>query len=204
MNLVRIFDKNHNDLTKFRISAIEECGGRAEQLTLTGSYKDIINKLEKHGAHRPEDIYRFIDEKWNRTNFDHVDVNYADDGNITNISGALVYNNWMRGAIYHFGLRKYSKQYPTILFRHEGQLGRLMEYSKNKKLDGIFISIYPHEKRLETLCHRLKENKGIPTAGDIDLIRLLNYRGNHMFNNVLQEFFAIEFSEKKFDINDIK
>lgn len=200
--LVRIFDKNHPDLTTFRQKAIEECGGHVSHLTLTGSYSNITTLLKEYGAHRIEDIYRFTDEKWNRTGFDFIDAHYS-NGVITNIAGAKQYGLWMRGAIYHFGLREYSKKHPSVLFQPNGQLDSLIKYASEKKLNGIFISIYPHESRLKALSRALKSGSGISTTGDINLIRKLTYRGTYCFNDVNQDFFVIELTDKKFDISQI-
>jgi hypothetical protein len=159
--------------------------------------------LINSGAARIEEIYRFTEEKWSRTAFDFIDCHYAPDGKITNIAGAKQYGCWMRGAIYHFGLKKYCLAYPSILFQPNGQLNALIEYVRHLNLKGIFISIYPHENRLRALSKALKSSTGISTTGDINLIRMLRYKGTYMFNNVLQDFFVIELDKNHFDISEI-
>ena len=203
MNIKRIYNKDHDDLYKFRISAIKECGGDAKHVMMSTPYPNIVNVLTAYGAHRIEDIYRFTNSKWQTTDFDFIDAHYAEDGNITNISGAKQYNNWLRGGIYHFGLKAYSKQYPSILFQNLGHLQRLIEYSTQHHLNGVFISIYPHTTRLQALCRALKSGTSIPTTGDINLIRKLKYAGTYMLNGVEQEFFVLEGNKKEFNINDI-
>jgi hypothetical protein len=203
MNIKRIYNKNYNDLYKFRISAIEECGGNAKHVIMQSSHKNIIKVLKEYGVHRIEDIYRFTNSKWQTTDFDFIDAHYAEDGNITNISGAKQYNNWLRGGIYHFGLKAYSKQYPSVLFQNNGHLQRLIDYCKEENLNGVFISIYPHTTRLQALCRALKSGTSIPTTGDINLIRRLKYAGTHTFNNVEQEFFVLECNGITFDYKDL-
>jgi hypothetical protein len=203
MNIERIYDKYHSDLYKFRMSAIHECGGASKHIMMQSSHKNIIKVLKEHGVHRIEDIYRFTESKWQTTEFNFIDAHYADDGNITNISGAKHYNNWLRGGIYHFGLKAYSKQYPSILFQPNGHLQRLINYSIQQELSGIFISIYPHTRRLQALCRALKTGSGIPTTGDINLIRRLKYAGTHMFNDVEQDFFVVETNNITFDYKNI-
>jgi len=192
---LRQFNKHHPDITKFRISAIEECGGNKEYLNY--SYEQVMNS----DAHRKEDIWRFTDIKWNETDFDHIDCHYGEDGNITCISGAVIIGDWIKGAVYHFGLRKYAKQYPSRLFWPDGLLDRLIEYAEISYKLGVFITIFPHEPRLKTLCKKLKDGSGIATqTGNIQLIRSLKYRGLHEYNHCMQEFFAIELTDKKLDI----
>ena len=194
MTIRRIFNKDDPDLFKFRIAAIEECGGASKHVMMTTPYNNVHKVLSEYGASRIEDIYRFTEGKWSKTNFDFIDAHYAEDGNITNISGSMKYGNWVRGGIYHFGLRKYSKRYPSLLFQPGGHLNRLIEYCKLESMGGIFISIYPHENRLKALSLALQCGHGITTVGDIELIRMLKYRGTYNFNGVDQDFFAIELS----------
>jgi len=203
MKIKRIYDKYDNDLYKFRISAIVECGGAPKHVKMTSHYDNVYKVLSDHGVKRIEDVYRFTDGKWKNTDFDFIDAHYSDDGCITNISGAKQYKNWMRGAIYHFGLKAYSSKYPSVLFQPDGHLDRLVEYAKEKNLNGIFISIFPHNSRLEALCSKLRFNTGIPTTGNIDLIRQLTYRGTHVLNGVDQQFFVVELNNSIFKITDI-
>lgn len=194
-NYCRVFELYHSGLTEFRKQAIIECGGTEEYLEY--SYEEIMNS----NAHRKEDIWRFANKKWYETNFDHIDCHYDDDGNITCISGAVVVGDWIKGGVYHFGLKKYAKQYPSRLFWKDGLLDRLIEYAEIRCKLGIFITIYPHERRLQTLCKKLKDGSGIATqTGNIQLIRSLKYRGLHEYNNCMQEFFAIELTDKQLDV----
>src|SRR6056300_1058796 len=119
--IVRHYDKDHPDLLEFRKRAIIECGGTEDLVHYRGYHSNFLNICK---GHRKEDIYRFTDEKWHRTTFDFIDCHYADDNTITNISGAIRYNNWMRGGVYHFGLREYSKKYPSVLFQPDGHLSK--------------------------------------------------------------------------------
>lgn len=203
MNIKRIYNKNHDDLYKFRISAIEECGGDARHVMMQSSYDNIVKVLNRYGATRTEDIYRFTEGKWNSTEFDFIDCHYANDGNISNISGAKQYNSWLRFGIYHFGLKKYSNQYPSILFQPNGHLQRVIQYGIENQLTGVFINIYPHTRRLYALCRALKSGTSIPTTGDINLIRMLKYAGTYTFNNVEQEFFTVNLNNKLFNISSI-
>jgi hypothetical protein len=203
MTIKRIFNKDDLDLFNFRVSAIEECGGKAEHVNINLNYKSTIQILKIAGVTRIEDAYRFTAGKWNKTEFDFIDAHYSLTGEITNISGSKQYNQWMRGGMYHFGLRKYSNQYPSVLFQDSGHLVRLIEYCNKKELNGIFISIYPHENRLKALSRALKIGRSIPTSAKIELIRKLKYKGSYIFNNVLQDFFVLELKDTVFSFDDI-
>lgn len=202
MNIKRITDKNSDDLFKFRMAAIEECGGAAKHVMMQSNYKNITRILKDYGATRIEDIYRFTESKWSTTQFDFIDAHYSDNGDITNISGALQYNNWLRIGIYHFGLKKYSSMYPSVLFQPNGHLDRALDYCKNKNLDGIFISVFPHNNKLKAFSKALKKKTGISTQADINLIRKLKFKGSFVLNDVEQDFFVVELG-KEFSITDI-
>ena len=198
-NYCRIHQIDHPDLTEFRKKAIEECGGSADMVHYKGSHKNFMLMLEQKGIERKEDIYRFTDEKWFRTKFDHIDCHYVED-KISCISGVVDVDGWMKTAVYHFNLREYSRKYPSRLFWKGGFLDRLIDYSKGSK-KGVFISIYPHNNALKALCKKLKDGTGIPTeTNNHELIRALKYRGTHMYNDVEQDFFVLEFGANKFDI----
>lgn len=186
----RITDLDHPDLFVFRERAIAECGGEGLR-----SFKGYHHQFKEIAPQkRQEDIYRFTDEKWYNTNFDHIDCHYVDD-KISSISGAIECNGWMKVACYHFNLKEYSKTYPSRLFWKGGFLERAIDYSSDKK--GVFIYIYPHNRALEVLCEKLKNGSGIPTeTGNQELIRRLKYRGSENYNNVVQELFAIEFTDE--------
>lgn len=188
---VRITNLDHPDLTLFRERAIAECGGAGLR-----DFKGYHSEFKKIAPlTRQEDIYRFTDEKWYRTEFDHIDCHYVDD-KISCIAGTVNCNDWMKGAMYHFNLKEYAKTHPSRLFWKGGFLERLIDYSQDKK--GVFIYIYPHNRALVALCEKLKNGTGIPTeTNNHQLIRSLQYRGSHTYNNVQQELFAIEFADEK-------
>lgn len=193
----RIHQLDHPDLTEFRERAIKECGG--EGLRPFRGYHSEFKKLAPET--RQEDIYRFTDEKWYRTHFDHIDCHYVDD-KISCISGVVDCNGWMKAAVYHFNLREYAKTYPSRLFWKGGFLDRLIDYSQDKK--GVFISIYPHNNALKALCKKLKDGTGIPTeTNNHELIRSLKYKGTHLYNDVEQDFFVLEFGSNDFNFKEI-
>lgn len=202
MKFVRIFDQNNVDLRKFRVQAIQECGGTSSDIHLNGGYKKIISELKTRELDRFEDIYKYTDEKWNQVEFDHIDTLYLEN-EIVCISGVKIYGKWARGAMFYFGLKEHRIRHASAFFRDNGGLDRLKEYSLSKGSDGIFISIYPHNNPLRVLSRRLKENRGIPTSGNIKSIRELRFRGTHVFNGVEQDFFAIEFNANRFSFSDI-
>lgn len=187
----RITDLSHPDLVVFRERAIQECGG-GKLRSFRGYHSDFkMFAPEK----RQEDIYRFTDQKWYDTNFDYIDCHYVGD-KISSISGAIDCNGWMKVAAYHFNLKEYARTHPSRLFWKGGFLERAIEYSTDKK--GVFIYIYPHNRGLTAFCNKLKDGTGIPTeTGNHDLIRKLQYKGSHEYENVQQELFAIEFTDEE-------
>lgn len=200
----RITDLNNADLAEFRKRAIIECGGSDEHLHYKGYHSKFMEILDKNNVKRKEDIYRFTDEKWYRTKFDHIDTFYAADGKITSISGVIEYNNWVRTAVYQFALREYSKEYPSRYFWKGGFLERAIEYAKVNNKKGVFMTFYPHNAQLKALCKKLIDGTGIPTStGNYELIRALKFKGMHSFNDVDQNFFVIELNNNQFNIDEI-
>lgn len=182
----RLFDKNDINLYKFRENVIKECGGTSGDVLIDYTLSKLKQKYPNNL--KIEDLYRYTNKKWNLTNFDHIDT-YWIDNEISCISGAVLYNNWIKGAVYHYNLKKYSVQNRTLFFQDNGMLDRLINYAVDKDLDGVFISIYPHNYKLNALVHRMKNNQSIPTTGNLEKIRSMKYYGSKIINNVQQEIF---------------
>lgn len=196
---VRIHQLDYPDLLEFRKRAVIECSGTEDMIYYRGYHSRFKKLCEELNVSRIEDIYRFTDEKWFSTKFDHIDCHYVDD-KISCISGVVDVNGWMKAAVYHFNLREYAKTHPSRLFWKGGFLDRLIDYSKLLNKKGVFISIYPHNKALQALCKKLKDGTGIPTeTNNYELIRSLKYRGTHIYNHVPQDFFVLEFGVEKID-----
>jgi hypothetical protein len=182
----RIFNKEDNNLLAFRRNVILECNGDPLDAEVDYFYSKLKEKYKNNP--KIEDIYRYTNKKWNETNFDHVDT-YWINNEISCISGSVIYNNWIKGAVYHYNLKKYSVQTRTLFFQDNGMLDRLIEYANDKNLDGVFISIYPHNYKLSALVTRMKNDLSIPTTGNLNKIRSMKYYGSNVINNVSQEIF---------------
>jgi hypothetical protein len=182
----RLFTKTDVNLTNFRKAVLQECNADVSDVFCNYTYTVLKEKYQNNLKF--EDIYRYTNKKWNSTNFDHIDT-YWVDNEISCISGAVLYNNWIKGAVYHYNLKKYSVQTRTLFFQDNGMLDRLIEYACDKNLDGVFISIYPHNYKLTSLVNRMKNNLSIPTTGNLNKIRSMKYYGSNVINNVSQEIF---------------
>ena len=180
-----------------------ECGGNADHISLIGSYKTILTSLEADGTTAIEDAYRYTDQKWGKTNFDHIDAYYVNN-EISCISGVMQYGEWMKGAVYHYNLKKYSVHNRTLFFSDGGMLDRLADYAKQQNKLGVFISIWPHEPKLSALCKRLKENRSIPTTGNLSKIRSMIYQGTTEIQGVPQDVFALSFTAEQLDLDSLK
>lgn len=183
----RFFDKGDPKLLEFRMNVIEECGGDKLDADVEYSYSEIMNKYSNND--RVEDIFRYTKKKWMLTSFDHIDT-YMIDGQISCMSGAVIYKSWIKGAVYHFNLRRYSVYNRTLFFRDDGMFDRLVEYATMKGLNGVFISIYPHNQKLRYLTNRLIYGKSIPTTGNLSKIRDMRYHGDRNINGVMQSVFV--------------
>lgn len=198
LKLVRLYDKEHPDLYQFRIQVIRECGGRAGDISQQGSYSKITRELKTRGLDQYEDIYKFSDAKWGSLTFDHIDAIYS-GADICCVSGARNYDGWLRFAMMYYGLESHRKVYDSILFKADGIAKRLEVSARDQGLKGLFFTIFPYSRALQVLCDRLKNNKGLPTRGEIDVIREFQYRGSAVFNGVSQDFFVNELGDETFD-----
>lgn len=194
---VRIKQLDHPDLIKFRKAAIVDCGGDESDITLSGGHTAILEELKSRNIMEIEEIYRYTNDKWYSTEFESVDAFYV--GNeIVGISGSKMYGNWMRGAMYYYQLKKTRKEHSTLFFRNKGQLPRLIEHSKILGCHGVFITIWPHSSQLKALTKRMRSGKSIPTPGNIDLIRMMKFKGISKFHGVTQDFYVHEFDNHRF------
>jgi hypothetical protein len=193
---------NSNDpsLTKFRRNVMLECGADPDDTLVDYTFSNLSKKYQ--GNPRIEDIYRYTKLKWDSTHFDHVDTHWVDD-EVSCISGAVRYGSWIKGAVYHYNLRKYSIENRTLLFKDGGMLDRLIAYAEELGLDGVFISVYPHNQKLKSLVKRLKNGLSIPTTGNLEKIRSLRYHGVETINNIQQEIFYHPMKENGVKLDQI-
>lgn len=198
----RIFNKNDTSLLRFRQAVVRECGGDIEDATTNYTYDGLSRKYGRN--QNTENMYRYTNFKWNSTNFDHIDTYWVNDDDISCISGAIITKGWIKGAIFHYNLREFSTHNRTIFFRDGGMLDRLVDYAVMRDLLGVYISIFPHEPKLQALCKRLREGRSIPTTGNLEKIRSMKYVGTYMYNGVDQDFFALPIRDACFSFEAIK
>jgi len=194
---VRITQLDHPDLTKFRKAAILDCGGNETDIELSDGHTAILEQLTDRNIKEAEEIYRYTNDKWYSTEFESVDAFYVDD-QIVGISGSKIYGNWMRGAMYYYQLKHTRKDHSTLFFRDGGQLPRLIEHAKELGCYGVFITIWPHSSQLKALTKRMRLGKSIPTPGNLDLIRMMKFKGISKFHGVIQDFYVYEFDTYRF------
>tara|TARA_B100000424_G_C22892568_1_gene474803 strand:- start:310 stop:915 length:606 start_codon:yes stop_codon:yes gene_type:complete len=193
--IVKIYNRFCGDLIKFRLNLLNEWCIDENWLNYEGSYSQLIehNKILNGKA---EDIYKISNSKWKKLELDFFYCHYDKNSNeITNISGVKNHNEWIRIGINHFALKKYSKIYPSIFFKPQGPFEESYNFVKKYNMKGLFLTVYKHNKKLQALS-KVYKGRGVSTPAKIDYIRMLKFAGEYKWNNVMQDFFVVEYKEK--------
>ena len=199
--IVKIYDKFCDDLTTFRLNLLNEWDVEKKWLDYDGSHQNLLEQKENVN-NKAEDVFKISKHKWSDLKIDFFYCHYCKvTKEITNISGVCNHNGWLKIGINHFALKKYAKMYPSLFFKSKGPFEKSLNFVKEYNLNGLFLSVYKHNKKLEALS-KVYKGRGVSTPAKIDYIRMLKFAGEHEWNHVMQDFFIVE-HKKKFNILDI-
>lgn len=120
----------------------------------------LEDELEKKNE---EEVYKYSNEIWNRIGFDKL-YGVTINGNVVAISGAKLYGNNIRFGMRYYVLQKYRKIVRSQLWKPGGLLSHtLIDFSE---VDFSFVSIYPHNTKLQKWVDALKRKQRYGQIGN--------------------------------------
>jgi hypothetical protein len=141
------------------------------------------------GHRDAEEIYKFSDEKWGKSNFTEV-LAVEEEGQIVSISGNKKYGDRiLRLGMHYYTLKDYRRSVRSVLWRPGGFVD--VSLKDHKDVDCFFISIFAHNKKLKAWSQRLIQGKhfgqmGVENKGIAHCLRLFKPAGEVIFNSVPQ------------------
>ena len=119
-----------------------------------------------------EEVHKYSNDTWSRVGFDQL-YGVTINNIVVAISGAKLYGNNIRFGMRYYVLRKYRKIVRSQLWKPDGLLDHtLKDFSS---VDFSFVSIYPHNSRLQRWVEALKRKKRYGQIGNgsehLDLLK---------------------------------
>lgn len=165
---------------------------RKEIITVDEKYSDTaclekdIDRIEN----MPEEVWKFSTRKWNKIGLTQLHGVFV--GNeLACISGSRLYgeNNLLRLGMHYYVLKRFRKVCRSWLWKPQGLIEHALKNYDN--LDYSFVTIYPHNSRLESWCKALIRGKRYGQIGNgTEHLELLNsfkmQNGYISFNGVPQ------------------
>ena len=188
-------------ITSWRHQVCLENGAESNYLDLEIEKSVLKKEYQSLPEKNVEEIFKYGNWKWKRTDFDILEV-FQQDDQVVGLSGAKVVNGWLRTGMHLYTLKKYRKIYRSLFFKPEGFLERHVEFARNLNLKGVYYSIYPHNRALKTFInYMLETDRSLsPNSPLGSTIKDSIYAGGpYKYNEVGQHFFYIPLqSENKF------
>ena len=151
-----IADKWAEPLVTFRDEIIIENGGTIEERKLTIDRATRMLRHEDLGQDRAEEIFKYSDIKWDETPFDHI-LTATSDNCVIAMSGARKMNRWLRVGMHLYVLKRARREHRSLYWREGGFLQQHVTYAREHGLDGIFMSVFAHNKHLRAFVRYMNE-----------------------------------------------
>ena len=137
------------------------------------SNEDYLKYDIKNNDTIPEEVWKFSKLKWESLKLDKLYAVYVDD-EIAAISGAKLYGRYLSVGMMYYVLKRFRKTVRSTLWANDGMLNTAIK-DFCQDIDYSFVSIYPHNTRLEAWCRALIRGKRFGQIGNgvehIDLLK---------------------------------
>lgn len=195
-----ISDLSDPRLTRFRQTIfVEDLGLNSKILHEDKPHKWWTETFDKNIA---EDAFKYSDRKWFSLGTDNIECIIEND-EVVGISGCRQYGSFLRTSMHLYLLKKVRKKYPGIKYIKGGWFERHIKYAKEKKIKGLFFTVYAYSRKLQGLINNHKNR----TISLVDKNYLLYINdvcevGEYFFNDVPQTFFYYKLTDD-FNIDEI-
>ena len=175
-------DKWHPDIADFRDSVCRESGAADSREFLT--HRQTMEKYD--GNEHAEEIYKFSQEKWNKTEFDSIEAMLY-RGKIVSISGCRSHDHSLRILMHRHTLHDFRQSTNRHVWQAGGFIERHLNDAVARGKSALFFTIYEHNITLKTLAayfRKMKRNAHKPL-----LHKFQELNTDMLFNGVPQSIF---------------
>ena len=165
---------------------------RKEIITVDENYADItcLEKSIERTPNMPEEVWKFSTRKWNKIGLTQLHGVFVEN-ELAGISGCRLYGNgkFLRLGMHYYVLKKFRKYCRSWLWKPNGMLETALKNFND--IDYSFVTIYPHNSRLQKWCEALIRGNRYGQIGNgkehIDLLKSYSMQDKPIyFNNVPQ------------------
>lgn len=205
---IEILQPDHVDLLDFRQSIYSEDLGLPAELTAVPlSHSDCQSRYPDSNW---EEVYKFGDLKWRKVKFDGVAVARNPTGKIVSISGFRRYEKFVRVGMHLYTLKAHRNHCRSMLWRRNGFIDATLLHLESSEFQGMFISIYPHNRALKKWVERLARQKNYAqlacTAPGVSdrMSQFYPIEKPVLFNGVPQKIFFAKHSKKEMSLHNLE
>ena len=199
--IIGIKDRYDPRITEFRKNVCIENGADPDYLEMDIDHdetRDYVSQLNRPTV--LEEIWKYGNNKWGRTEFTQLECVLHED-KIVGIAGSRLYaNKMLRVGMHHYTLMSYRKDYRNLLFSEKGYFYHQLQLGKSMgNVDCLFLTIYPHNHKLETLTKNIAHRRISPDGGKENLYfvdKFIFLEEKIRFHDVDQYFFLYPINDK--------
>lgn len=147
----------------------------------------------------PEEVWKFSTRKWNQIGLTKLHGVFVDD-ELAGISGCRLYGDGqlLRLGMHYYVLKRFRKICRSWLWKPNGMLETALNNFEN--LDYSFVTIYPHNSRLQRWCEALIRGKRYGQIGNgsshLDLLKSYSMKDKRIYFNGVPQYMLYR-QEKK-------
>ena len=146
------YDRNAPEIFDFRLAIVLENGGVSDDLKL--SQHEIYKKYEGN-RDAAEEIFKYSSSKWNDLLIDEI-VAAEVNTKIIAISCIGKWKSWIRVGMHMYTLKSARKDHRSLYWREGGFLEQHVRSAILSSADGVFMSVYQHNKHLKAFVTYMK------------------------------------------------
>lgn len=188
MRYETFFNPDAPQLTEFRKQVLLENGGTEDLLRHSFRHREVMERFpDSNGA---EDLYKFSKEKWEKTKFHSVEACLVDDRVVSISTCTVVSPRLMRILMFLYTLKDHRKTIRGHVFSEDGFFARHVTQARALGLPAVFLSVYPHSRKLEKHAANLGLFKRSLEKAPQPYLDEITELGTFQIQNVAQHVFA--------------
>jgi hypothetical protein len=190
-------DKNDPRLDEFRKAVCIENGGSEEFLLKPFTRQETFNKLHttQLADTNPEEVFKFGLKKWSQSPLHSIEAVLLDD-KIVSISASEEFNSQaLRVGMLLYTLKKHRAQVRDHVFCKDGFFARHLIQAQALKKKGVFLSIYPYNKKLLAHAKNLSHSRRSFAKSQQPYLMELEDLGCQILRNVEQFIVGYRFDK---------